>query len=457
LLIYRAEKAKFGNEMLIHVQNRWALLAIFFFFAFSTHMAHASLDKLYQASVKVEEGKTENELIAEAFSQVLIKISGQSDVSSSTAYESMLTKAKGAISQFRYEQRAVPALTGSVSNEPQKDAKEEQKEKWFWVSFNPSIINELLRKAKLPIWGKNRPETLIWFTQEVKGQRFLQSQHEVPELYQAFEQQADDRGISLIFPFLDLQDQASISATDIWGNFNDAILLASRRYHAQATVTVRLFKEKSGLYVSQWNLLMLGNVQSWELRGEDKSHLLKTGIDELADRLAQQFAPLPTEENGSALLIGVNNVNGFKAYQELDDYLRNLATVKSVVLVQMKKDRLIYKVRYLNDKNAFIQEIRLGEYLSSVENTRDTDTVEPQNREYQAVILDDLDNKELTQREKALMAVENTSTELKTQAPANAQNQTANTQSGQPDQSTQIIVQPVRPVLMPDLEYWLAR
>jgi len=179
----------------------------------------------------------------------------------------MLKKAKNAISQFRYDYQELPSDdAGTEAQQDDKKKTTEEKEKWFWVRFNQKAVNDLLKNAQIPIWGKIRPKTLIWFSQEVKGKRYLQSQHDQPGIYNIFKQQADKRGISLSFPFMDLQDQSSISTTDIWGNFNDAILLASRRYQAQSTLTSRLFKEPSGLWVSQWSLLMLGEVQSWEIR-----------------------------------------------------------------------------------------------------------------------------------------------------------------------------------------------
>ena len=280
----------------------------------------------------------------------------------------------------------------------------------------------------------------------------MQSQHEAPEVYDILKQQAENRGISLMFPFLDLQDQAKVSATDIWGNFTDAILLASRRYQAQATVTVRLFKEPSGLWVSQWNLLMLGEVQSWKLRDENMARILSSGIDELADKLAQQFTQSVNDVNDNDVLVQINNVSDFKAFQELDDYLRNLASVKLAALVQMEQDRVIYKISYLGDKRSFIQEIRLGDLLNSVERSRvDYGASDNENKDYRPVILDGLDKSgaeqnalpaDASEREKALAAMDSGS------QPSGQTN---------PPLPPQALPEKRVEELLPELEYWLAR
>ncbi len=413
-----------------------------------------SVSGLYESSIKVDPTGTgkelgESQLVTAAFTQVLIKVSGHSDVASSPAYSGLLKKAESTISQFRYDYKEVP--------EQGEQQEEKKKEKWFWVRFNAKAINDLLKQAQIPVWGKIRPETLIWFSQEVKGKRSLQSQHDEPEIYRVFKQQADERGISLIFPFLDLQDQSSVSATDIWGNFNDAVLLASRRYQAQSTLTARLFKEPSGLWVSHWNLLMLGEVQSWEIRDEKLDSVLASGIDKLADKLSRQFTQVARGEGDPGVLIQINNISGFKDFQKLDDYLRNLATVKSIKLMEVQQDRAIYRIHYLSSKNSLIQEIRLGDLLNSVEQTRvDSGRTNNTDSHYKPVILGDLGDKSATEaslsdREKALNKINN---------PNGAATSTS-TVKGSPAQSDQTTVQEKVPekvveALIPELEYWLA-
>lgn len=413
-----------------------------------------SVSKLYESTIQVESSDTkneqsENQLIAEAFTHVLIKVSGRSDVATSPSYDAMLKKAESAISQFRYDYRTAPLngedKTGAIEQQ------EEKKEKWFWVSFNPKIINDLLKEAQIPIWGKIRPETLIWFSQEIQRKRQLQGQHDEPEIYAVFKQQAEQRGISLIFPFLDLQDQSNVSATDIWGNFNDAILLASRRYQAQSTLTTRLFKEPSGLWVSQWNLLMLGEVQSWDIRDENLDRVLASGIDELADKLSRQFTQVEREGSDSGVLVQINNVAGFKAYQEVDDYLHNLATVKSITLLLSEQDRVIYLINYLSSKNSLIQEIRLGDLLNSVERSP-VDNQQYGNASsdstYKPVILSNLDDNNLSEREKSLTSLESSKSNGQMQAPNGAKQGTS---------ATPMIAEKTVDRLIPELEYWLAR
>lgn len=346
----------------------------------------AEVEGLYEVSVKVEEGKSEHDLIKEAFAHTLIKVSGHSEITSSQAYASLVEAAESALLQFRYDSL--------------------DKEKYFWVHFDPKIINRLLEKMNLPVWGKVRPEILIWFVQQNNEQGLsqhqspnqlqhqLQSQYDSPEIYKTLLQQATRRGVALLFPFLDLQDQSHISSEDIWNGADNTILLASKRYHSQSIVTLKLLQDEAGIWVSQWRLFLLGTTQSWEIRDNDQQRSLVLGINKLVDRLAQQFAPLNQLNKDKELLIQINNVNSFKDYQRLDDYFHNLATLKSLSMIEMSRDKITYKVTIMSEQDLFIQEISLGDLLNPIENNGHVnDTGNETDGRYKAVILDDSANR----------------------------------------------------------------
>ncbi len=403
--------------------------------------------KLYEASVQVDEKSTENELINKAFAQVLIKVSGRSDIEKSPHYTSILEQSKNAISQFRYDNKLISDNSEAVSIEslskevPIKES-EQKKQKWFWVKFNSKSVDALLKNANIAVWSNTRPATLVWFSQEINGQRLLQSQHEAPEVHKILQQESQQRGITLKFPFMDLQDQNSISSNDIWNNYSDTILLASRRYLAQTTLTIRLFQEKSGLWNSQWTLLLLGKSQLWTIKDKDKTVVLSSGVNKLTDKLAQQFTSnfnrndILIDEDKDVILLQINNVRGYPAFQKLNAYFSSLASVRSAILLKVEQDHVIYKVKFLGDKNTLIQEIKLMDLLQAVERN-DTDNSLNDNQDYKAVILDDLDKK-LSQQNELVNTAEQASVEAPkvVQAP---------------------LALPKVEQLTPELEYWFVQ
>lgn len=403
--------------------------------------------KIYEASVQVDEKSTENELINKAFAQVLIKVSGRSDIGQSPHYTSILEQSKNTISQFRYDNKLIAdnseaVSIESLSKEVSIKESEQKKQKWFWVKFNSKSVDALLKNANIAVWSNVRPATLVWFSQEINGQRLLQSQHEAPDVHKILQQASQQRGITLKFPFMDLQDQNSISSNDIWNNYSDTILLASRRYLAQTTLTIRLFQEKSGLWNSQWTLLLLGKSQFWTIKDKDKTVVLSSGINKLTDKLAQQFTSnfnrndILVGEDKEIILLQINNVRGYPAFQKLNAYFSSLASVRSATLLKVEQDHVIYKVKFLGGKNTLIQEIKLMDLLQAVERNNIDNSLKD-NQDYKAVILDDLDKK-LSQK-----------------------NQPNNT-SGQASVEDSKVIQapsvlPKVEKLTPELEYWFVQ
>ncbi|MCK5697916.1 MAG: DUF2066 domain-containing protein [Gammaproteobacteria bacterium] len=346
----KSKKINQYSGRLIHTIYCILLLGVFFI---PTALAD-SMETLYEVSVKVSDNNTENELINKGFASVLVKVSGNSKILTSPKYHSLVAKAHSALSQFRYDYIA-SARDVSV------------KEKWFWVRFNPKVIDDLLNTSNIPIWNRVRPKTLVWFSQEIAGQRYLHDQYDAPEIYSILHNKANQRGISLMYPFLDLQDRSNVSINDIWNNFNDKILFASKRYQAQSVLTSRIFQDSKGAWISQWSFLILGEIHNWEITDKSLTTVLEAGIDKLADKLAQQLAQTNHESTQSNLLVQISNIKDFKDFQRLDDYFRGLATVKSLSLVKLEHDKIVYNINHLGKVYSFVQEISLGDLLNPVE------------------------------------------------------------------------------------------
>ncbi len=378
------------------------------------------VEGLYESRQKISDGAAselpQHQLIRDAFTHVLIKVSGQENIQQLPGYDNLLANADKSVQLFRYE----------------TDQQGSQAEKWFWVRFDEHTINRLLKDNYLPVWSKIRPATLVWLSREAGGKRLVLSQHDSPEIYQALERQAEYRGIKLVFPFMDLEDQSSVSEADIWGNFSAPILAASRRYQSQATMTVSLYQETGSLWVSQWYLMMLGETYQWKTQAEQQEKALTAGIDQLANQLARQFAWVKDDRDKNAVLIQINNVATFKDYQRLQDYFVSLASIKSAALIQLQQDRLIYKILDQGDQAAMLREINSGDTLQQIETTRQYTYETASPRDFKPVILDNVDQK---QADTAAVKTDQTAPSVQQEA----------------------VIEKKPELLVPDLEYWLAR
>jgi len=69
----------------------------------------------------------------------------------------------------------------------------------------------------VPIWGKQRPSTLVWLVVEDEGGRRLIGTDEESEYLSVLKERASVRGIPMLIPLLDLEDNARLKPSDVWG------------------------------------------------------------------------------------------------------------------------------------------------------------------------------------------------------------------------------------------------
>jgi len=194
------------------------------------------------------------------------------------------------------------------------------------VTMDGPAIENLLRQAGHPVWGSDRPLTLVWLAVDWgMGDREIigaDSQSTVPGanrsidrnrlLRERVEAAAERRGIPVIFPLLDTEDLGRVSFSGVWGGFDQALLDASRRYGTNSVLVGRV--RPSEPYRDRWMYYFVDQVREWTGGPE-------TAVNLLADTLAEQFAYSGNAPVETVLLTvtGVASVDAFGNIQRLLD------------------------------------------------------------------------------------------------------------------------------------------
>ncbi len=201
------------------------------------------------------------------------------------------------------------------------------------VGFIPSRVDQWLETLGWPVWGSERPMTLLWVAVDGgQGERAILSGNpagdplsaEMLDLMQAVEEElrlaTDERGLPITLPLMDRQDIEAISFVDIWGGFERRIESASGRYRAEA------------LFVAQVRVSDLGiDVRSTLVQGDSRSIVssrsLRDGIDWLADGFAAQFSMAGGVRTFPLTVLDIRNLAD---YGSVMTYLEALSVLDSV-------------------------------------------------------------------------------------------------------------------------------
>ena len=335
---------------------RFRILYFTCFLAFISQPTYAiKVAGLYQAVVSVsdESAQKRNIALKQALGKVLVKITGDRNINKSMGVTSLLATPGKFVQQYRYRQN---------SNNWDQDKSAYK----LWVQFDESALDATLKTYGIPIWEKERPSILVWLVHNKDKNRSFVGIERGSEYLNILENRASARGVRLLFPLLDLQDNSKISVTDVWGGFTEPILNASKRYQANVVLTSKFTQILPTLWESDWAVYFDNQVVNWTSQSDIADIVLEEGIDELVDKLVSRYTQ--TEgQNTEVIQLLVNDINNVDEYAQTFSYLASIQSVDSVEVKQTTPNYILFELTSSRGAEGLYQAISLGEILESVE------------------------------------------------------------------------------------------
>lgn len=272
--------------------------------------AAARVDDLYSAVVKGDaSAQPSPSELHQALAQVLVKVSGRSDVVNMPQSGTLFDNAA-----LLLQPGQDPAAANVGAGQRR-------------LTFAAKQLTELMHNLGLPVIGEQRPELLFWVVRDGGSPDFLASPS--PLLTQV-EQVADGRGVPLRLPLLDLTDQMTLSAADAARLAVNPIQQASSRYKPDAVLVA---SEQAG--ATQWMLLSGG--QRYNFQTTDSSQVPQV-INQVANRLLNGQGGAPVSQpivvgdfSAPGIALTIDGVQTASDYLTLTGWLRGQDGVTSVV------------------------------------------------------------------------------------------------------------------------------
>ncbi len=312
-------------------------------------VVRAAAPALFEAEVVVGDQTPEQRSVAlkSALGEVLVRVTGQSSVLEAPAVQTLLAGPEQLVQQYRYftEPNQAPPLLK------------------LWVRFDGDAIRQTLQQQGVAYWGGERPDTLVWLAVEDRGNRYVVSADDTSDVRQQVAAAARARGVPVLFPLMDLEDQARVRYADIWGGFFDKVISASQRYNPPAILIGRLNRMPSGGWASRWQLQMGSKTRSWSDSHPRLDILAKQGIDDLADVQASQLA-VSTSAAGSAVMISVTGIETLADYARTGNYLASLSPVRNVHVEEVKPGEVQYTLQLNGSMQDLTRTVAIGTVLT---------------------------------------------------------------------------------------------
>lgn len=263
-------------------------------------------------------------------------VDGSRDAAFVEALKTILVRVSG--------QRDAPLRVGEVSD-PRKYVQRFgfTADNVLQVGFDSASVDHLLSNAGLPIWGRERPATVVMFGVEEAGAwRWLTADSPARER-EALEKVARQRGLPLKWPGMDAQERADASSEAA------GLQQVAARYGANA---VLLGRARGGTV--QWTLIS-------DEGAAQTSGGLEDGVHLAADTFARVYGA-----SGSSLgsvIVEVSGISDLNAYAATLNYLEGMTLVRGVALEQVAGEKMRFRLAVRGDAATLRRAIALDRRL----------------------------------------------------------------------------------------------
>jgi len=310
---------------------------------------------LYQQRVAVadESPDERGRAFALAFRRMIVKVAGDESRLEHAAIRAAAEAAGDYVQAFAY-------ATGRDEGPPGG-------QRYLEVQFSAPLINELLAGADIPVWGGNRPSVLVWMAlQDTAGRRSLLSAETGPEIIGYMRRFAEERGLPIIFPLLDIKDRRRLSPDAIWAQDERAIRAASDRYDPDSILAGRLLFTPTGELVGLWQFLFMGEAEVFDGFASGIEDYLAPPLARVTRDLAEYFALDPGGPGGQPLRLRVDGIRDFADYSALIAYVDGIGLVRTADVVAVDGERLELELDLLGDAGQLFNLISLDRDLRPV-------------------------------------------------------------------------------------------
>lgn len=312
-------------------------------------------------------------VLARGLGEVLVKVSGNPRAAA-LAHEMPAQRIQGLLGRFSYRpspQNSEFPLT-------------------LELTFTRAGVTQLLATSGLAAWDNDRPLTLLWIGLDDGTRRIL---GEDDPLARSARELASRRGLPLITPLMDLQEQGLVSPGTLWLNDLDRLEGISTSYRPDLLGVLFLSRDSTG-WRARLTTRVDGQDHSVQSSASSARQALEAAINALADQVSGLYGPASlsgsvldnpdttaTGQPGSlsgqpapGLLLVVRGVMSAEDFAQLYAYLMGLDGIGRVTPTAITDSELVFRLDYGGDPQAVRRRLSLENHLYPIDQASTQDS-----------------------------------------------------------------------------------
>jgi hypothetical protein len=231
------------------------------------------------------------------------------------------------------------------------------------LEFDGEYVTDLVRQSGAPLWTASRPLVLAWVVVEDEQGRHFIDRDNWPDEAQVLIEAFSRRGVPVQLPIFDLEDMAALSPDNAWRLNAAAIQTASARYNAQDIAAGRLASVSGGKFAGDWSYFYQDGRVNRSVTVDNLASFMRDGVNIVASEMATRYAVAPTTGEEGDMQMSVIDVITYPQYAAIARWLEDLELIEEVVIEQVLKDRVLFRLRAQTDAAQLSSIIELNEHL----------------------------------------------------------------------------------------------
>jgi hypothetical protein len=314
------------------------------------------VEGLYEVQVPVTSQREAEraDAVRAALQQVLVKVTGDRRTMTQQRVQALAQSPLKYVQQYLYR----PLPPGYAATDAARPTQ------MLWVRFDAEAVNQLLRQADEPVWGRMRPSVLVWLAVDDEDGRHLVGGDAGSGVQADLAEQAQARGVPLLFPLLDLEDQRRVSFAAVQDGLDQEVGEASARYPAGAVLVGAVRHEPSGRWSGRWWFYLDGKAERWDSAAPQRAEALAAGVDGAADALATRFARASGGREAAPVDLLVTGIDKVEDYGRATRYLQELDAVSDLQVTAVDPAGVHFRLTLRGDRGDLAQAIAFGSVLA---------------------------------------------------------------------------------------------
>lgn len=295
---------------------------------------------LYHTEVQLT-GAEKAESIAkqDGLVNVLIKVSGKTDIAQNEVIKKALTQSDRYVTQMSFVE---------YDDTPRA----------MKLGYNSKMVLSLLTQAEQSIWETPRKSVLVWVVNEYNYQRSIIWEQSNNSLITRIKDAANERGLPVMFPVGDFDDVTSIEIPDLWGNFKKPIADASERYNPQAILVVKVRGNSSTWTLFDTTPQYLVTASKKPIEGRVSGSVqLADMVNEVSDYFAKTYTKNLGAVASDSETVSIQGIHTTRAFFSIEKQLKQMNSVASVQVNTIQGDKVTYTLSLLGDYQQFNDEL----------------------------------------------------------------------------------------------------